>query len=36
MTDDARVGIVMLGMDDMKIKEHLIRNSSRLATWAAV
>ncbi len=31
VTDDTRVGIVILGMvDDIKIKEHLIRNSSRL------
>ena len=35
VTDDTRIGIVMLGMEDLKIKEHLIRNSSRLGTWAA-
>ena len=33
VSDDTKIGIVLLGMDDIKIKEHLIRNSARLTTW---
>ena len=31
--DDIKIGVTMLGMDDMRVKEHLIRNSVRITTW---
>ena len=26
--DDIKIGVTMLGMEDMRVKEHLIRNTS--------
>ena len=31
--DDIKIGVTMLGMEDMRVKEHLIRNSVRIASW---
>ena len=31
--DDTKIGVTMLGMEDLRVKEHLIRNSVRLASW---
>ena len=36
VSDDTKVGVVMLGMADSRVKEHLIRNSGRLSTWTAM
>ena len=34
--DDTKVGVMLLGMRDTKVREHLVRNSNRLATWATM
>ena len=31
--DDIKIGVTMLGMEDMRVKEHLIRNSVRITSW---
>ena len=31
--DDVKIGVTMLGMEDMRVKEHLIRNSVRITSW---
>ena len=31
--DDIMIGVTMLGMEDMRVKEHLIRNSVRITSW---
>ena len=31
--DDIKMGVTMLGMEDMRVKEHLIRNSVRITSW---
>ena len=32
--DDTKIGVTMLGMEDMRVKEHLIRNSGvRITSW---
>ena len=31
--DDTKIGVTMLGMEDMRVKEHLIRNSARITSW---
>ena len=31
--DDEKIGVVLLGMEDSRVKEHLIRNSAGLDTW---
>ena len=31
--DDIKVGVTMLGMEDVRVKEHLIRNSVRITSW---
>ena len=28
-----KIGVTMLGMEDMRVKEHLIRNSVRITSW---
>ena len=33
VTDATRIGVVMLGMEEPQIREHLIRNAVRLRTW---
>ena len=33
VSDDTKIGVIMLGMVDIKIKEHLVRNGGRLDTW---
>ena len=32
--DDIKIEVTMLGMEDMRVKEHLIRNSVRLTSWS--
>ena len=32
--DDIKIGVTMLGMEDMRVKEHLIRNSVRITSWS--
>ncbi len=36
ITDATRIGVVMLGMEEPQIREHLIRNAVRLNTWAGM
>ena len=31
--DDIKIGVTMLGLEDMRVKEHLIRNSVRITSW---
>ena len=31
--DDIKIGVTMLGMEDMRVKEHFIRNSVRITNW---
>ena len=31
--DDIKIGVTMLGTEDMRVKEHLIRNSVSITTW---
>ena len=31
--DDVKIGVTMLGMEDMRVKEHLIRTSVRITSW---
>ena len=31
--DDIKIGVTMLGMEDMRVKEHLIRNCVRITNW---
>ena len=31
--DDIKIGVTMLGMEHMRVKEHLIRNSVRITSW---
>ena len=31
--DRSKIGVTMLGMEDMRVKEHLIRNSVRITSW---
>ena len=31
--DDIKIRVTMLGMEDMRVKEHLIRNSVRITSW---
>ncbi|CAK0791790.1 unnamed protein product, partial [Prorocentrum cordatum] len=31
--DDDKIGVVLLGMEDSRVKQHLIRNSAGLDTW---
>ena len=31
--DNIKIGVTMLGMEDMRVKEHLIRNSFRSTSW---
>ena len=31
--DDTKTGVTVLGMEDMRAKAHLIRNSARIASW---
>ena len=31
--DDIKIGVTMLGMEDMRVKEHLIQNSVRITSW---
>ena len=31
--DDTKIGVTMLGMEDMRVKEHLIQNSVRITSW---
>ena len=31
--DDSKRGVTMLGMEDMRVKEHLIQNSVRITSW---
>ena len=31
--DDIKTGVTMLGMEDVRVKEHLIRNSVRITSW---
>ena len=31
--DDIKIGVTVLGMEDMRVKEHLIRNSVRITSW---
>ena len=31
--DDMQIGVTMLGMEDMQVKEHLVRNSVRITSW---
>ena len=31
--DDIKMGVTMLGMEDVRFKEHLIRNSVRITSW---
>ena len=31
--DDIKIGVTMLGMEYMRVKEHLIRNSVRITSW---
>ena len=33
VTDATKIGVVMLGMEEPQIREHLIRNAARLTTW---
>ena len=33
LDDDIKIGVTMLGMEDMRVKEHLIRNSVRITSW---
>ena len=32
--EDIKIGVTMLGMEDMRVKEHLIRNSVRITSWS--
>ena len=32
--DDIKVGVTMLEMEDMRVKEHLIQNSVRITSWS--
>ena len=34
--DDTKIGLVTLNMRDAALKEHLVKNANRLATWALV
>ncbi|CAK0820598.1 unnamed protein product, partial [Prorocentrum cordatum] len=34
--DDTKIGVALLGMENERVKEHLIRNSSRITTWQHV
>ena len=31
--DDLKMGVVILGMHDSRVKEHLMRNTARLGSW---
>ena len=31
--DDIKTGVTMLGMEDMRVKQHFIRNSVRITSW---
>ena len=31
--DDIKIGVTMMGMEDMRVKEHLIQNSVRITSW---
>ena len=31
--DDIKIGVTMLGMEDMRVEEHLIRNTVRISSW---
>ena len=31
--DDIKIGVTMLGMEDMRVTEHFIRNSVRITSW---
>ena len=31
--DDTKTGVTVLGMEDMRVKAHLIQNSARIASW---
>ena len=31
--DDINMGVTMLGMEDVRVKEHLIRNSVKITSW---
>ena len=31
--DDIKIGVTMLGMEDMRVKEHLTWNSGRITSW---
>ena len=31
--DDIKIGVTMLVMEDMRVKEHFIRNSDRITSW---
>ena len=31
--DDIKIGVTMQGMEDMRVKEHLIRNNVRITSW---
>ena len=31
--DDIKIGVTMLGMEDMRVQEHLIRSSVRITSW---
>ena len=31
--EDLKIGVVILGMSDLKVKEHLVRNAGRIDTW---
>ena len=33
LDDDTKIGVTMLGMEDMRVKEHLIQNSARITSW---
>ena len=32
--EEIKIGVAMLGMEDMRFKEHLIRNSVRITSWS--
>ena len=32
-TKDIKIGVTMLRMEDMRVKEHFIRNSVRITRW---
>ena len=34
--DDIKIGVTMLGMEDMRVKEHHIRSSARITSWNQV